>query len=277
VKREILNRALSGNRFNDLHIIDCHCHMGPWYSFYFPRAEIEEMIHDADILGVEKLCIAPHVSISCDYKLGNRQVANAVCKFPERVWALLVLNPNKPCEIQEEFTQYYYMKNFIGVKIHPYFHKYNVSGENYFMVYDKVKQYGGYILSHTNEGHANEECSYCNTTLCEEVIKAYPMIPFILGHSACYGIGVEKSIQLVNKFENAYMDTSGFECSDIWIEEIANKADRTKILFGSDFPFFDLRGGISRILFSDMDDDIKIDILSRNFRKMLLKYPKKSG
>lgn len=270
MKREILKRALEGDKFHDLHIVDAHCHMGPWYNFYFPKAEIEEMLHDADIVGIEKLCVAPHASISCDYKLGNRQVAEAILKYPERVYGLLTLNANKPYEIQQEFDTYYSKRNFIGVKLHPSGHEYNMTNENCLVVYEKVRMYGGFVLSHTWERDSN-----CSIELCETVIKAYPDIPFIIGHSGGFRNGIMKSIKLVNVYENAYMDTSGFEYSNTWIEEIVEKADITKIIFGSDCPFHDIRGGVSRILLADIDDDAKRMILGENFLKMLEKHKKK--
>ena len=53
------------------------------------------------------------------------------------------------------------------------------------------------------------------------------------------------------------------------------KADNSKVLFGSDCPFHDLRPGLSRILFADLDDNVKIGILGENFKKLIVKYPKK--
>jgi predicted TIM-barrel fold metal-dependent hydrolase len=244
--------------------------MGPWFSYYFPRAEIDEMMHDADTVGIEKLCIAPHASISSDYKLGNVQVTEAIAKYPERIYGYLAVNGNMPEEMQGEFDRYYSSPSFIGVKIHPSLHKYSVAGDNYFIAYEKVDKLGGFVLTHTWY-----DCPYCNLTLCEEAIKAFPKLPFVMAHAGGVSEGVEKAVKLVNTYENAYIDTCGFEFSDTWIEHIADKADKTKILFGSDVPFHDIRGGALRILLADLDDDTKTAILGGNFRKMLLKKPRK--
>lgn len=269
MSKDITKRALAGKKFNDLHIADAHCHMGPWYSYYFPRAEIEEMLHDADTVGIEKLCIAPHASISSDYKLGNVQVSKAMAKYPGRVYAYLAVNGNMPEEIQGEFDQYYKIPGFIGIKIHPSLHKHSIASENYFIAFEKLSSLGGYVLTHTWY-----DCPYCNMDLCEEAIKAFPKVPFLMAHAGGLSEGVEKAIQLVNKYENAYIDTCGFEFSDTWIEEIASKADNTKILFGSDMPFHDVRGGALRILLADLEDETKKMILGDNFRNMLKKNPK---
>lgn len=270
MKREIVKRALSGDIFNDLNIVDCHCHMGPWYSFYFPTADIHSMIEDAERVGVNTICIFPHASISCDYKLGNHEAAEAISAYPAQVLGLITLNANKPDEISEEFNRYYSMPSFIGVKLHPSIHNYSLNSENAIQIYEKVRKHGGYITIHTWESD-----SRCNIEICESVIKEYSDIAFILAHAGGLRSGVEKSIDLINRYANAYIDTSGFEFSNIWIEEIVKKADITKIMFGSDYPFHDIRGGISRILFADMDDNVKTNILGENFRRMMKKYPKK--
>ena len=270
MKKDMLIRALAGDIFDELNIVDSHCHMGPWYNFYFPKALIEEMIQDASSVGVKMMCIAPHAAISCDYILGNKQVADAAAKYPDCIKGLLTLNPNKQDEIQGQFETYYSRKEFVGVKLHPSLHRYNLACEGCLEVFDRMLEYGGYVLSHTWEGSPD-----CGIDLCEQLIKHYSNVPFILGHSGGTSMGICKSIRLVNTYENAYMDTSGFEYSNVWIEEIMDKVDGTKVLFGSDFPFHDIRSGISRILFANMEDETKKRILGGNFYDMLLRYPKK--
>jgi predicted TIM-barrel fold metal-dependent hydrolase len=134
MKKEILKRALAGEKLSDLHIIDSHCHMGPWYNYYFPKADVDEMIYDADLVGVEKICVAPHASISLDYKLGNRIMAEAAAKYPDRVIGYVAFDPHRPDEIDEEFRRYYSIEQVAGVKIHPSIHSYNINGENYIKV-----------------------------------------------------------------------------------------------------------------------------------------------
>lgn len=267
---EISKRALKGEKLADLRIIDCHCHLGPWFNFYFPRAGIAEMIYDADLIGVEKICVFPHAAISCDYRLGNMQMADAVRRYPERVLGMLTINANKPDEIDGEFDRYYGMGQVIGVKLHPSTHSYKVNGGVCRKMYEKLSQLGGIVLSHSWEGDP-----MCGVDMFEEIIRDYPGVAFVLGHSGGMPQGVRKSIKLVNQYENAYMDTSGFEFSNMWIEDIVSKTDKSKILFGSDYPFHDLRGGLSRILLSDLDDRTKLDILGENHRRLTEKFRKK--
>lgn len=263
MSRDILKRALKRDSFKDLKIIDVHCHQDKWHNFYFPAAGIDQMVEDADIFGIERMCVAPHASLSCDYRLGNRQVFDSIGKYPDRVLGLVVVNGNKPGEILEEFDRYYGIPRFAGLKIHPSAHKYSVAGENYFIAYEEVKKRGGFVLT-----HSWDDCPYAAIDLCEAAIKVFPEVPFILAHAGGIRVGVDKAIKLANKYENAFIDTTGSEFSDTWIEDIMSRIDGSKVLFGSDMPFHDLRGGISRILLADLDDETKLDILGGNFRKM---------
>lgn len=270
VKGPIIDRAFRRDTFQDLHIIDMHCHLGPTSSYYNPAAEIEQMVEDADRVGVEKLCIAPHVALSCDHRLGNQQTYDAIEKFPDRVLGYLCLNPNKPNEIGCEFDRYYAIPQFIGVKIHPSSHQYPINGPRYEPIFEKVDLLGGMLLTHTWESGG-----LCAAAQCEDVIRRYPRINFILAHSLGLREGVFKAIELTNKYGNAYMDSSGFEFSDITIEAIMKLVDNDKVFYGSDMPYHDMRGGISRILFADLRDVTKEKLLGRNFEKLIEKNPKR--
>ena len=59
MKRDILKRALRGDKLNDIFIADCHCHMSTWYDYYFPKAGVDEMIADADKMCVERYMRLP--------------------------------------------------------------------------------------------------------------------------------------------------------------------------------------------------------------------------
>jgi predicted TIM-barrel fold metal-dependent hydrolase len=270
VRASIIDRAFRGDTFRDLHIIDMHCHLGPTSNYYNPAAEIEQMIEDADRVGVEKLCIAPHVALFADHRLGNLQTCDAIQKFPDRVLGYLCLNPNKPNEIDSEFDAYYSIPQFIGVKIHPSSHQYPINGPRYEPIFEKVERLGGILLTHTWESGGT-----CSAAPCEDVIRRYPNINFILAHSLGLREGVFKAIDFTNKYENAYMDSSGFEYSDITIETIMKLVDNDKVFYGSDMPYHDMRGGVSRILFADLSDETKEKLLGKNYKQLMERSPKR--
>jgi len=269
--KNITERALRAERFEDLEIIDMHCHLSYTYNYYFPRAEIEDMMEDAGRMGVSKLCVAPHIALSLDHRIGNRDTLDAIRKFPDRVLGMLVLNPNCPRSTAAEFDAYYAVEQFVGAKIHPTSHRYPVDGPNYRPVFEQIRRRGGFVLVHTWE-HGE----YNNAAQCEGILRDFPDVKFIFAHAFGVNEGVPKSIDLVNRYGNAYMDTSGFEFSDVCIEWIMRRVDHDKVFFGSDLPFHDIRGGASRILLAGLEDDVKRKLLGANFRAFLNACAKRS-
>ena len=270
MRDSILDRAFRGEVLSGLDIVDAHCHMGPPTEFYAAKADIEEMVEDADRLGVGRLCVSPHVALSCDHRAGNRLTQEAIWKFPDRVYGLLTLNPNRPDEIDCEFAAYYPSDQFIGVKLHPGSHAYPLTGPSYDAVLERVEADGGFALVHTWEAD-----SRCNAAACEAALQRFPRVPFIFAHALGLRTGAETTVALVNRYANAYFDTSGFEFSDTTIEWLMARVDNNKVFFGSDCPYHDLRSGISRILFADLRDELKEKLLGGNFRVLLRQYPKK--
>lgn len=266
--REILGRALRGDRFEDLRIVDCHCHLGPTSGFYHPRSDIDDLMGHASICGVERLCIAPHVAISCDCGMGNDMAANAASRYPGKALGLLVPNGNRPEDVDAEFARHYHTGRFAGVKVHPGGIQTRLTAPGYLKAFEIVSRDGGYVLSHTWD-----ECPYSAIELCEEVIRAFPGVPFILGHAGGTQAGMDKAAAVVNRYPNAYLDTCGAEYSNTWIEEVARRVDHAKILYGSDAPYHDIRYSLSRILFADLDDGLKARILSENYDRMVSSHP----
>ena len=264
MKREIVKRALAGEALNDLNIVDAHCHLHNLYEYYNPEAKIDDMVEEADRIGISYFCISPIEGIFSSPDLGNRHMKEAIMKYPDRVKGYMVINPNFPELYDSMFDTYYNLGGVLGIKIHPTAHNYNLCDENYIKAFDRVNDLGGIVLSHSWQSAPS-----CSVDLCEQVIKAYPKIPFIIGHSGGTTEGILKSISVVNKYENAYMDTCGTFLSCIRIEEMAAKADSGKILFSSDSPYHDPRVELCNILLADIEDDLKINMLGGNFRKML--------
>ena len=269
--QQIFERAMKGEIFPELRIIDAHCHLGTGHEFYHAPADIDQMIREADSMGVEKLCIAPEAGIECDYKYGNELMLDSIRRYPNRVYGYLCLNPFHEDEIEEMFDTYYPVEQVVGVKIHPSGHRARIDCEGYRKIFQQVEKRGGFVLSHT----WGDFDPFCNLTLCEEVMGRFPKVSFIFAHSGGTVESVKKAIRLVNAYPNIYLDTCGFDITEHCINELVDQCPFEKIIFGTDFPYHDLRYGMTRILFADLDDSQKAGLLHENFANLLKKNPKK--
>ena len=264
MSKEITVRALRGDRFDDLDIVDMHCHYRNSYCYYQPQASMEDMVKEEAVLGINTFCVCPVTALECDYKLGNRQSLEFVRKFPDKVYAYVGLNPQYAGEIEGELDKYYGESRFIGVKIHPSGHRAKINCEGYKGVFNAVARRGGFVLTHSWEA-----CPYSNMDLCEQVIAEFPQVNIVLAHTGGTVEGAKKTISLVNRYPNAYLDTCGFDVTEHWINELVERCPEHKILFGTDFPYHDVRYGSTRILFADLEDEVKLRILGGNFRLLM--------
>ncbi|MBS1473525.1 MAG: amidohydrolase [Massilimaliae sp.] len=265
MSQTILQRAMNGDSFEDLEIIDVHCHMGNFACFQFSEAGIDPMIEDAKRMGVAKICVVAQAGTSNAYQRGNMDTLQAAERYPEHVLGYVALNPHKPEEAEREIKAYYPYRQFVGVKIHPGAMQAKANCEGYRRIFELVRQYGGYVLVHTWEA-----CPYSNIDLCEDIIKDFPDVNFVLGHSGGTVDGVKKAIHLANRFSHVYLDCCGFDVTEHALPEMVEQMrDPERLLYGSDYPFHDLRYGLTRVLFSDLDDDMKQKILSANAQTLL--------
>lgn len=265
--RTILERALAGDPFHDLDIIDMHCHMGPNSEYWFPEAEIDAMLADCDRVGIRQVFVCPHIALYVDHLAGNRQTEAAIALHPDRVRGYVCFNPHLDVD-DSEIHRCYENPGFIGVKVHPSAHRYPLNGPRYQPMFAALREYGGFLLAHTWQTDPN-----CSSALFDDIASTYPDINIVLAHAFGLRDGVFEAIRLVNRYPNLYLDTSGCDFSHTAIEEIVAAADPGKILFGSDLPYHDVRMPVSRIFFADMDDSLKLRVLRDNILELLAKSP----
>ena len=269
-ERSLIQRAWAGEALNDVPIIDMHCHLGNLYSFSIAKNDIEELISDADRLGVGKITISPHAALNCDYPFGNRIVRDAAERYPDRVYGYLTLNGNFPDEMERQFAEHAKLPQFIGVKLHPDMHRCAIDSDNSKKVFRLLTERGGFALVHTWY-----PSPYNTPAQCEKILGEFPTVPFIFGHVSGTPEGISQVERLSKKYDNLYIDTSGSEASLTSLEELARRFDPKKILFGSDAPYHDMRTVFARVAFAELSDRIKRDIFADNFLEMQKVNPKR--
>ena len=66
------------------------------------------------------------------------------------------------------------------------------------------------------------------------------------------------------KYPNVYLDISGDVFCYRLLETLLETLPAEKILFGSDYPWLDIRANLTRVLLADIDMQAKEAILGRN-------------
>ena len=261
----IRETALCGLPVTNCEIIDAHVHFGYYNSCYVMDVGPEQVIAEMDRLGIDKVCVSSLGALSSRAAPANAGLAEIIDRYPDRVLGYIFANPNNPREMKAEIRKYARRKGFIGIKLHPREHGYPLTGELYNHVWEAALEHNLAVLVHTvSYEPLNPVVAYF------DILPRFPELTLFIGHSGLTYEGYEQCYKLVEKYENVYMELCGsvYE-SDKWIEDVAAQTNPGRLIFGTDQIFLNPAVNLSRIALSQLDDDIKKDILGANIRRAL--------
>lgn len=187
-----------------------------------------------------------------------------------------------------ELRDKYHGRYVPGFHIHPEFLEESIK-EVDFAIENKVKLIGELVPYHhcwddySSDGFM-EIMSYVNgknlvvnmhissvedLEQMEKPISVYKDINFVLAHPG-YGDRLEKHIELLNKYENTYLDLSG---SGIELygatKKLVESTDYKRLLFGTDFPVTPVGAWKYAVMNERISDNAKECIFSKNARTLL--------
>lgn len=252
---------MANGRADSCPVIDMHGHLGPFQGIYFPNPSPEDMLRTMDRAGVRFLVMSSHASL-VDTQRGNRLTAEVVAQWPNRFRGYWTINPNYPGRMAEELEAFARSQGFVGFKFHPDHHRYPLTGPRYELALRYAEEHELLVLSHT-WGESRFNAPGMLATLAER----YPHVTFLMGHSG-YG-EFDKAIQAAREHANLYLElTAAYRVNGV-IEWMVREAGSSKVVFGTDLPWFDPHYGIGCILFAKITDEERRDILHRNAERLL--------
>ena len=244
-------------------IYDMHGHMGPYHSIYFPRGDTAEMIRTMDEAGVRLLVFSHHAALNSP-DLANRPSVEAVRRFPERLRAYCVVNPNYPEQLARDLEAFetLFPDVYIGFKFLSDYHQVALTDARYRPAWAWADAHGLPVLAHTWGGSR-----FDGEDVVREVAERYPSVKLLLGHS-CHGAW-DAAVQLARDFPNIYLElTAVFDDRGV-IEKFVGEAGSERMLFGTDLPWFDPHHAIGVLLNADITDEDRHNICHRNAEKLL--------
>lgn len=262
-RRDELQEAVLRGEPLPLEVIDLHCHLGPYYRFFTPRLDADEMLAVMDRVGVSLAALVPNESLSAGPEPSAVNVAAAAVKaHPGRFLGYAVANPNYPALVEAELARSFDMHGFRLIKIHPSLHQCPMTHAAYRAVYDFAREHGAPILTHT---WARDP--HCSPEIAAEVARGYPEVTFLWGHSG--GSDVRDAARLAAELDNVYLDLASSMVFAGQIEFMLRVAGPEKVTFGSDFTFISLPQQVGKVVFAHIDADSKRKILHDNAARIL--------
>ncbi|MED1864174.1 amidohydrolase family protein [Fictibacillus nanhaiensis] len=155
-------------------------------------------------------------------KPNNEIVASAIKRFPEHFLGWVAVNPQIPSTM-EEIEKYLSSSSFIGVKAHPFMHKYSIKElDRVALVCETLKKP---MIIHLS----SEKDSY------KYLPEKYPDLKLIYAHA---GLPFWKELWKYAKQQpNVFVDTSSDYLNPLIVEMAVNCLGYKKVLFSCDGPY----------------------------------------
>ena len=257
-------KFLEKGSVEDCPVYDMHAHMGTYNRIYFPYGNFDPEITKKrlDRAGIKLLVFCHHWALFSP-DIGNSINIEVVRKLPERLRAYCGLNPNYPEIIEKDVGEFEkYRDVFVGFKMLAEYHQIPVSHENYAPAWKYANLKKLPVLLHTWGG------SQCNgPEQIRDVAEKYPEARILMGHS-CHGEW-EKAVRLMKDFPNVYAELCAVVDSRGGLEQFLDEVGSKRIIFGTDWPWFNHHYYIGAVLDSGLSDEDAHNIFHRNAENLL--------
>ena len=235
-------------------IIDAHAHAGPYSEFFIPGHEPADMVRVMDRVGIDRTVLSSHLGIQYDARLGNEATAAAVTAHPDRLAGYLVVNPWQDPE--DELARWADDARFVGIKLHPDLHAYPLTGSRYAAVWEFAERTGCPVLTHTWTGSSYNDLEHVGA-----IAERFPGATVLAGHAGASYPGFETAIEIAARHPRVLLEICGSYNSGAVIARMVRAVGPSQVVFGSDFPFIDLRCSLGRVVFAELDDADRATVL----------------
>lgn len=169
-----------------------------------------------------------------------------------------------------------------GLKIHPGEGHFFPDDEVLMPVYEILQDHSMPLLSHSGPDIVNPDPDYSRPKAFEAVLKAFPGLNVIMAHLG--GGFYDEVLEIASQYPNAYFDTSAVlpanesgqalrlheeALTDDEAVELIRKIGADRVLFGTDYPWFNPAWDLKRFLSLGFSDDEKKALLGENARRIL--------
>jgi uncharacterized protein len=250
-------------RVPDCPIYDMHAHMGPWPSIYMPYNDVDSMVRRMELAGVELLAFSHHSALNSP-DIANTHAIRDASRYPERLRAWCVINPNYPETVARDLREYDRHRDiWVGLKFHPSVHGVALSAKPNSRALSFADERRLPVLTHSWGGSA-----FDGLEQVRETAERYAGIKLLLGHSLHARWG--EATELARSHSNVYLELTAVpdERTGV-IEKFVREAGSARVIFGTDFPWFSHHYYIGAVLAADITDEDRRDIFYRNAERIL--------
>ena len=262
-------------------IIDSHVHIypdkiahkasdsiGSFYNLNMTMdGTIKNLLEVGDRAGVDKFLVHSVATTAKQVKSINTFISDSVKAHPKRFIGFGTLHPD--CEDIEDIVDEIIALGLKGIKLHPDFQKFNIDCENALRIY-KAAEGRLPILFHTGDWRT----PYSKPQRLLKISDMFPDLDIIAAHFGAWSEWGNGAKELSEK--RIYVDCSSsfYAMTPQRIMEMINIFGTDRVLFGSDYPMWDVGEELKIFNTLPLSDEDREKILHKNLEELLSKYEK---
>jgi len=253
-------------------IIDVNIASGNWPFRKLKYRNISQLMNLMDKVSIDKCCISSLNNVFYkDIQVGNEDLYKEVKEHSKRFISFGVINPSFP-GWQEDFESSYNKLGIKGIKLYPNYHQYDLKYGGILTLLKKTTEYKLQVLIQIRI--EDERCHHwltkvppVSTADISFVIEKFPELKIILGGIKLGEVKKLRSIIKENDF--VFVETSWIDSLN-GIDKLVKMVGISKILFGTNMPFFYPQSNLSKVQIENhLPKEDKEKILYKNAQKLL--------
>jgi predicted TIM-barrel fold metal-dependent hydrolase len=236
-------------------ICDAHVHLGPsgpWQPYENPTIYIRELMHLLDRFNISRALVFPNPNVGDKYPETNDYIAECVEKHPKRLVGFGRVDPRRGNNAVQELKRIKQKLALTGLKLHPMVECFRPDHPYFNKFFKKVEELELPVLIHTGEG-------FSAPGLAAKVAKKHPRMIMILAHLR------EGCLSAMKESPNIYVETSGTLPEFV---EMATEIDDSRMLFGSDIPYYKFPTQTVIIEAAEISEKAKRKVYFENFERL---------
>ena len=267
IKSKYIEEFMDTGAIQSFKVIDAHTHMDDIKGCSSPCWDIDGCVKLMDEENIEMIWCAPHNDMFCGGGF-NENIKKYVEKYPTRVKAYYSFIPAYYKEYEAQLEETFKDKKFIGIKVLPEYHHTKLESFEYDNVLKFADDNKFAFLSHT---WGKSPCNHPQNV--KPVLEKYHNVQFIAGHSAPGAL--DEVIELAKTHKNLILDICDIHRNNGVIAKMCREVGSDRVVFGTDLPWYDPNYAIGSVLFADITDEDRENILRNTALSILDKMGRK--
>ena len=259
-------------------VIDAHCHIYPdriaekasentGLFYNMPSrldGKLSTLIEQGDRAGIDRFIVQSVATTPAQVSRINKFIAEAVGSDPTRLTGLGTLHPDSK-DMKADVDEILSL-GLKGVKLHPDIQRVAIDDERMLAIYDLCDKRLP-LLIHTGD----HRYDFSNPNRMMPILEKYPSLTVIGAHFGGWSVW-EEATEKLSGYKNFFVDCSSslYAMTPEKAGDLIRAYGADRVLFGSDYPMWEIDGEVERFMKIDLSDSEREDILYNNAARLFL-------